>query len=74
MVFRSSFIIIRHKRGKYDSCTLRPEYYAAKLYAKGNSSNCFRVAHREVYKFLYNPDNPALRGSQHSLQTMDKKK
>ena len=50
-------------RGKYDSCTLRPEYYAAKLYAKGNSSNCFRVAHREVYKFLYNPDDPALRGS-----------
>ena len=27
-----------YKRGKYDSCLLRPEYYYANLYIKGNSS------------------------------------
>ena len=60
-------------RGKYDSCTLRPEYYAAKLYAKGNSSNCFLVAHAEVYKELYNPDNPELRGSDIAFKQWIKK-
>ena len=31
-----------YKRGEYDSCTLRPEYYYANLYIKG-TSNCFRL-------------------------------
>ena len=62
-----------YKRGKYDNCTLRPEYYAAKLYAKGNSSNCFLVAHREVYKELYNPDDPELRGSNIAFKQWIKK-
>ena len=34
-----------YKRGKYDSCILRPEYYYAKLFNKGASSNCLRIIH-----------------------------
>jgi hypothetical protein len=60
-------------RGKYDSCTLRPEYYAAKLYAKGNSSNCFLVRHIDTDKALNNPDDPALRGSNIAFKQWIKK-
>jgi len=60
-------------RSKYDSCTLRPEYYAAKLYAKGNSSNCFLVRHIDTDKALNNPDDPALRGSNIAFKQWIKK-
>ena len=44
------------KKGRYDSCTLRPEYYYAKLWTKGMSSNCFKVRHIDVNKELCNYD------------------
>ena len=44
--------------GKYDSCTLRPEYYYTKLWTKGMASNCFMVRHIDVNKELYFPDDP----------------
>ena len=46
------------KKGRYDSCTLRPEYYYAKLWTKGMSSNCFKVRHIDVNKEIYFPDDP----------------
>lgn len=47
-----------YKRGEYDSCILRPEYYYTNLYLKGNSSNCFRIRHWEWEKELNYPDDP----------------
>jgi len=47
-----------YKRGKYDSCILRPEYYYANLFIKGNSSNCLRIRHFEHDKELNFPDDP----------------
>ena len=47
-----------YKRGEYDSCTLRPEYYYAKLYLKGTASNCFRINHFDHDKEMNRPDDP----------------
>lgn len=47
-----------YKRGDYDSCTLRPEYYYANLYLKGTSSNCLRIRHFDHDKELNRPDDP----------------
>jgi len=46
------------KKDKYDNCTLRPEYFYAKLWAKGMSLNCFRIRHLDVDKELNYPDDP----------------
>ena len=51
---------------KHDGCYEKPEYFLLKSFAKGNSHNCFWVAHEEVNK-LYNPDDPALRGANRLL-------
>ena len=47
-----------YTKGKYDSCILRPEYYYAKLFIKGNSSNCLKVRHIDIDKELNYPDDP----------------
>ena len=47
------------KKDKYDNCTLRPEYFYAKLWAKGMSLNCFKTRHLDVDKELNYPDDPA---------------
>ena len=47
-----------YKRGEYDSCTLRPEYFYANLYLKGTSSNCFRIRHIDHDKEMNRPDDP----------------
>ena len=47
-----------YRRGEYDSCILRPEYYYTKLYLRGTTSNCFRVRHLDFDKEMNNPDNP----------------
>ena len=47
-----------YKRGEYDSCTLRPEYYYANLYIRGTSSNCLRVRHFDFDKEMNRPDDP----------------
>ena len=46
------------KRGKYDSCMLRPEYYYTKFWSKGMSMNCFLIRHVDVNKELNFPDDP----------------
>ena len=51
-----------YKRGDYDSCTLRPEYYYANLYIRGTSSNCFRVRHIDFDKEMNRPDDPQSAG------------
>ena len=54
----SSILIQELKKGKYDSCQLRPEYYYAKLYTNGTTMNCFKIFHRDVNKELNFPDDP----------------
>ena len=46
------------KKDKYDNCTLRPEYFYAKLWSRGMSMNCFRTRHLDVDKELNYPDDP----------------
>ena len=46
------------KKGKHDNCTLRPEYFFAKLWTKGMSMNCFRTRHLDIDKELNYPDDP----------------
>ena len=47
-----------YKRGEYDSCVLRPEYYYANLFIKGTSSNCLRIRHFDHDKEMNRPDDP----------------
>ena len=51
-----------YKRGDYDSCVLRPEYYYANLYIKGSSSNCLRIRHFDHDKEMNRPDDPQAAG------------
>ena len=53
-----SFFVNEFRKGKYDSCILRPEYFYAKLYTRGGSSNCFLTRHYDVNKEIYFPDDP----------------
>ena len=46
------------KKDKYDNCTLRPEYFYAKLWTRGMSMNCFKTRHIDVDKELNYPDDP----------------
>jgi hypothetical protein len=46
------------RKDKYDNCTLRPEYFYAKLWTRGMSMNCFRTRHLDVDKELNYPDDP----------------
>tara|TARA_B110000027_G_scaffold55805_1_gene60459 strand:- start:39 stop:974 length:936 start_codon:yes stop_codon:yes gene_type:complete len=48
-------------KNKYDGCYDREEYAVVKFYAKGSTHNCFWVGHSDVYKNLYNPDDPDLK-------------
>ena len=45
-------------KDKYDTCTLRPEYFYAKLWTRGMASNCFMTRHYDVHKELNFPDDP----------------
>ena len=58
-----AWLISYLKNDKYDNCTLRPEYFYAKLYTKGMTMNCFRARHFDVYNEIYNPEDPYARGS-----------
>ncbi len=49
-------------KNKYDGCYDRPEYYVLEFFAKGSSHNCFWVLHEDVYKELFDPEDPELRG------------
>ena len=51
-------LIKQVRSGKYDNCTLRPEYYYVNLWTKGISMNCFKLRHIDVEKELNYPDNP----------------
>ena len=53
-----SFFASELKKGKYDSCILRPEYFYTNLYTRGGASNCFRTRHIDVHKEVYFPDDP----------------
>tara|TARA_B100002051_G_C16729625_1_gene637451 strand:+ start:156 stop:1091 length:936 start_codon:yes stop_codon:yes gene_type:complete len=44
--------------GRYDSCTLRPEYFYTNLWTRGNSGNCFLTRHVDTNKRLNYPDDP----------------
>ena len=43
---------------KYDGCYERTEYTLVKLYTKGSSTNCLTVAHMDMKKTIYTPDDP----------------
>lgn len=49
-------------KNKYDGCYKRPEYFILEFYAKGITHNCFWISHQDVYKELFDPDDPELRG------------
>tara|TARA_Y100000590_G_C15629900_1_gene980832 strand:- start:550 stop:1356 length:807 start_codon:yes stop_codon:yes gene_type:complete len=68
-----SFFVHEHKKGKYDSCILRPEYFYTNLYTKGGSSNCFLAAHVDMYKEMYFPDDPEDVGGRVKLEKYLKK-
>ena len=53
-----SFFVHELRKGKYDSCILRPEYFYTNLFTRGGSSNCFKTRHIDVEKELYFPDDP----------------
>jgi len=46
------------KKGKYDSCILRPEYNYTNLWSKGMAMNCFMTRHYDMNKELNFPDDP----------------
>ena len=50
-------------KNKYDGCYERPEYFILEFFAKGSTHNCFWIGHDDVYKELFNPDDPDLRGA-----------
>ena len=52
-----------YKRGDYDSCVLRPEYYYTNLFIKGSSSNCLRIRHFDHDKEMNRPDHPLAAGT-----------
>ena len=45
-------------KDKYDGCYERPEYYLVKVISIGRTHNCMRIAHWDVQKELYAPDDP----------------
>ena len=49
-------------KNEYDGCYDRPEYYILEYFTKGSSHNCFWISHEDVYKELFDPDDPELRG------------
>ena len=49
-------------KNKYDGCYERPEYFVLEFYAKGITHNCLWISHYDVYKELFDPDDPELRG------------
>ena len=52
-------LLVKEARsGKYDNCSLRPEYYYANLWTKGISMNCFRTRHIDLDKEFNYPDDP----------------
>ncbi len=53
-IYESTFL------NKHDGCYKRPEYYRLELYHKGSTINCMIVAHVDVNKELYNPDDKTL--------------
>ena len=61
-------------KDKYDGCYERPEYTVLELYAKGSSHNCLRVAHQDIIKELYNPDDPQLKSVNIQLRRWLKKR
>lgn len=50
-------------RNEYDGCYERPEYTVLEFYKKGSTHNCFWVGHRDLYKEIYNPDDPETIGA-----------
>ena len=49
-------------KDKYDGCYKRPEYYVFEFFSKGSSFNCFWVYHLDLYKELFDPEDPSRRG------------
>ena len=68
-----SFFVHEWRKGKYDSCILRPEYFYTKLFTRGGSSNCFMTRHIDVEKELYFPDDPQDVGGRVILEKYIKK-
>jgi len=45
-------------KDKYDGCYERPEYYLTEVFTVGSAHNCFQVAHIDLYREMYTPDDP----------------
>ena len=46
---------------EHDGCYKRPEYFVVEVYRKGSTHNCMVIAHTDLKKNLYNPDNSSTR-------------
>ena len=49
-------------KDKYDGCYERPEYFIVEVYKRGGTHNCLRIAHLDLNKEIYTPDDPSESG------------
>ena len=49
-------------KDKYDGCYERPEYLIVEVYKRGGTHNCLRIAHLDLNKEIYTPDDPSESG------------
>ncbi len=55
-------------KNKFDGCYERPEYSIVRFFRKGNSHDCFWAGHIDVYKELFNPEDPELKTANAQLR------
>ena len=55
-------------KNKFDGCYERPEYSIVRFFRKGSSHDCFWAGHIDVYKELFNPDDPELKTANAQLR------
>ena len=61
-------------KNKFDGCYERPEYSIVRFFRKGNSHDCFWAGHIDVYKELFNPEDPELKTANAQLRRYIKQK
>ena len=60
-------------KNKFDGCYERPEYSIVRFFRKGSSHDCFWAGHIDVYKELFNPEDPDLKTANAQLRRYIKK-
>ena len=60
-------------KNKFDGCYERPEYSIVRFFRKGSSHDCFWAGHIDVYKELFNPEDPDRKTANAQLRRYIKK-